>query len=161
MNATIIDYWQRYRRALASEFQSKELPDGVFEFSPPKELADKLTNLVLRGIKTASCSRYADYEIDGKLLPKQGNIEVLVNGGGNPAAIIEIVDVFLSPFNEVPGWFAYAEGEGDRSLSHWREVHRKFFSVDCPGNEPFSENLRLVCEQFRVLHQFPANNELS
>jgi uncharacterized protein YhfF len=117
--------------------------------------------LVLVGIKTASCSRYTDYERDGEPLPKQGNIEVLVDGSGTPVAIIEIVDVFLSPFNEVPDWFAYAESEGDRSLSHWREVHRKFFSVDWPANEPFSENLRLVCEQFRVLHQFPANNERS
>jgi len=35
-------------------------------------------------------------------------IEVLVNGSGTHVAIIEIVDVFLSPFNEVPDWSAYA-----------------------------------------------------
>ena len=155
MEASVIQYWQRYRMALAPEVPATEMPDEVFKFGPSKELADRLTDLVLRGIKTATCSRFADYESEGEPLPKKGNIAVLVNGSGSPVAIIETVDVFLSPFNEVPDWFAYAEGEGDGSLSHWRKVHRKFFNFDCPGNEPFTEDLQLVCEQFRVLYQAP------
>jgi uncharacterized protein YhfF len=48
---------------------------------------------------------------------------------------------------------AYREGEGDRSLSHWRGVHRKFFTqeLEAEGLE-FSEDMKLVCEEFEVVY---------
>jgi uncharacterized protein YhfF len=49
-----------------------------------------------------------------------------VDGSGVPVAVIEIVEVFIAPFNEVSEHFAYEEGEGDRSLAYWRQAHRNF-----------------------------------
>jgi uncharacterized protein YhfF len=36
---------------------------------------------------------------------------------------LETVEVARRPFGDVDADFAYEEGEGDRSLSYWREAH--------------------------------------
>ena len=48
---------------------------------------------------------------------------------------------------------AFKEGEGDRSLEYWREVHKKFFRecLEEYGLE-FSENMKVVCEEFEVVY---------
>ena len=48
---------------------------------------------------------------------------------------------------------AFKEGEGDRSLEHWREFHKKFFRecLEEYGLE-FSENVKVVREEFKVVY---------
>jgi uncharacterized protein YhfF len=153
MEPDVLEYWQSYLGSLPSGVERKKTPDDVFSFGNSKVLADKLADLVLKGIKTATCSRFVDYEAERAPLPQAGNISVLVDGSGSPVAVIETLSVFLAPFNEIPEWFAYAEGEGNGSLSYWQVAHRRYSSEQCPNSEPFSENLPLVCEQFRVVYQ--------
>ena len=56
-------------------------------------------------------------------------------------------------FNNVSKEHAFKEGEGDRSLEYWREVHKKFFRecLEEYGLE-FSENMKVVCEEFEVVY---------
>jgi uncharacterized protein YhfF len=55
---------------------------------------------------------------------------------------------------EVDAQFAYDEGEGDRSLDHWRTAHWEYFSRVLPliAKEPISD-MPLVCERFRVVYK--------
>jgi uncharacterized protein YhfF len=115
-------------------------------------LADKLAALVREGIKTATCSALWSYEEDHKPIPQEGELSVVIDGSGNPVAVIETVEVFLAPFNDVTEHFAWDEGEGDRSLAYWRQAHRNFFGRQRFKDRAFDEWMPLICERFRVLH---------
>lgn len=57
----------------------------------------------------------------------------------------------MVPFCEVSEEQAYKEGEGDRSLAYWREVHRAVFTEELKEiGEIFSEEMLVVCEEFEV-----------
>ena len=43
-----------------------------------------------------------------------------------PFLQIQTTAVAVIPFGLVGAGFAHAEGEGDRSLTHWQEVHRTY-----------------------------------
>ena len=111
--------------------------------------ADKLAELVYQGIKTATASAYPLYELDGEELPKAGEYSVILDSHENAVCIIQTTKVFLCPFRDVDERQAWKEGEGDRSLSYWRDVHKAFFSacMDEVGL-PFEDSMNVVCEEF-------------
>ncbi len=125
-------------------------PDWSFGATP--EQADALLALVLEGTKTATASALWDYETDGEELPRAGDLAILTDGAGHPRALIAVDDVRIVPFEEVTEEHAFAEGEGDRSLAHWREVHRHFFTEHRSHDREFAPGMPVVCESFRVLH---------
>jgi uncharacterized protein YhfF len=67
--------------------------------------------------------------------------------------LIETTSVEVVPFDEVDEKHAYLEGEGDRSLAHWRDVHERFFTEHAEHDQGFSEDMPVVCERFRVVYQ--------
>ena len=48
---------------------------------------------------------------------------------------------------------AYKEGEGDKSLAYWRQVHEDFFK-DCFGEAglAFTPDSKVVLEEFRKVY---------
>ncbi len=108
-----------------------------------------LAQLVLDGTKTATASAYCLYELAGEELPKAGEYSVILNTQGEPVCIIRTEKVFVVPFCEVDEKQAWKEGEGNRSLPYWRQVHKRFFqnelAVVC---KEFDENMLVVCEEF-------------
>jgi uncharacterized protein YhfF len=152
VEASILQFWRDYAdRVPAGEYRP-ETPASVFAFGDSKELADELATLVRRGIKTATCSALWSYEEEQRPLPQKGEYSVVLDGNGVPVAVIETVEVFVAPFNEVPERFAYDEGEGDRSLAYWREAHRRYFGRQRFKDRTFHEQMPLVCERFRLVH---------
>jgi uncharacterized protein YhfF len=115
-------------------------------------MADDLGGLVVRGVKTATCSLYWEYEAGLEVLPEAGGLSIILDGRGDPLCLIETTSVEIKPFNTVDAQFAYDEGEGDRSLEYWRQAHRRFFGRTCAdfGRE-LSEDMPVVCERFKVL----------
>lgn len=120
----------------------------------PKD-ADELASLVKSGIKTATSSLCEIYDIDEEdTLPKVGECSIITDWAGRAQCIIETVEVTLVPFKDVDEDFAYSEGEGDRSLEHWRRVHRNFFMRELEEHPiEFSEDMLVVCEKFKVVHK--------
>jgi uncharacterized protein YhfF len=115
-------------------------------------MADELGALIAKGIKTVTCSALAEWEADGDALPQVGDLTMVLSGMGEPLCIIETIEVRLRGFNEVDADFAWEEGEGDRSLERWREVHRSFFSRSLARiGLGFDEGMMLVCERFRLV----------
>jgi uncharacterized protein YhfF len=123
-------------------------------------MADELGGLIAKGTKTATCSALAEWEADGDALPQVGDLTMVLNGLGEPLCVIEVTEVRLRRFQEVDADFAWEEGEGDRSLEHWREVHRYFFtrSLARIGQE-FKDDMMLVCERFRLVHRPGTDNK--
>nr|WP_319514900.1 ASCH domain-containing protein [uncultured Cohaesibacter sp.] len=110
------------------------------------ELADELLALVLEGKKTASCDSLQLMQKDNIPMPKVGDKYLLLDGRQKPAAVIETVEVTIRRFDEVDEAFARTEGEGDLSYDYWRQGHKEYFT----RNGGFSEDMKLVCERFRL-----------
>lgn len=68
------------------------------------------------------------------------------------ACIIRDMKVSVVPFDQVSVEHAYKEGEDDRSLEKWREVHRRAFSPDYEAaGLAFDESGDCVLEEFEVV----------
>ncbi len=123
-----------------------------WSFGGTAEQADELLALVLDGTKTATASALWDYEAEEEELPQAGDLAIITDGGGHPRALIAVTDVQVVPFDQVTAEHAYAEGEGDRSLEFWREVHERALTEYRSHDRPFAQDQPVVCETFRVLH---------
>jgi uncharacterized protein YhfF len=119
----------------------------AFSFGDSPALADELLALVLEGRKTATCSRLQDYGDGKEPMPQLGRHDVVLDGQARAAAVVETIELTYRRFDEVDAAFAYDEGEGDRSLSSWREAHETYFR----RNGGFSPDMDLLCERFRVI----------
>ncbi len=115
--------------------------------------ADLLADLVLRGEKTATASAYDFYVIDDEPLPREGTFDIILDSQDQAVCIIEITKVSVQSFKQVSADHAFKEGEGDKSLAHWRQVHEDFFT-DCLGEAglTFTPNSKVVLEEFRKVY---------
>jgi uncharacterized protein YhfF len=116
-----------------------------FAFGDGPALADELLDLVIREVKTATCSTE-----DEPNTSTPGERWIVLDGRGVPACVIETLEVTYRRYNDVDAGFAYEEGEGDRSLRYWREAHRNYFG----RMGRFSEDMMLMCERFRLVEVF-------
>ena len=117
------------------------------------EAADKLADLVKAGIKTATCSAYDLYEAEGEDLPQPGETSVILDSVDEAVCIIRTTRVYVVPFDEVTAEHAFREGEGDRSLTYWREVHESFLKEELSSiGRTFDGSTRVVCEEFEVVY---------
>ena len=148
------DYWEQFLASLPADspLHGRSYTPEAFGDNPI--LADELSALIVAGKKTATCSALWEWEAEGAPLPEAGALTLVLDGNGQPVGIIETTQVDLSPFNQVEAEFAFAEGEGDRSLEYWRDAHWRMFSRTLPklGKQPDQE-MPLVCERFRLIYK--------
>ena len=127
---------------------------GTYEAWAFTEAPDRLAELVLRGIKTATCSAYDLYVINHEPLPREGEYSVILNSDGEAVCIIQTLKVYVTAFHLVSAEHAYKEGEGDRSLEYWREVHKSFLTNELASvNKTFDENTEVVLEEFKTVYR--------
>ena len=128
--------------------------EGTCEAWSFGEAPDKLADLVLRGIKTATCSAYDLYLINNEPLPQAGDYSVILDSNEEAVCIIKTLEVYVTAFDRVPEEHAFKEGEGDRSLEYWRKVHINFLTNELASvNRSFDENTKVVCEEFEVVYK--------
>jgi uncharacterized protein YhfF len=146
-------YWQTY---LATRSNAPTVDEiyVVEQFGDSPQLANQLAQLVLAGIKTATCSALWEWEAEGNDLPKVGLKTIVLDGENCPLCIIETIEVTICAFCEVDAQFAYDEGEDERSLESWQREHWKYFLRVLPqiDRQPTPE-MPLVCERFRVVYR--------
>ncbi|NOR89124.1 MAG: ASCH domain-containing protein [Anaerolineales bacterium] len=147
------DYWRSYLDSRKPELSTQDLEYEAWAFGNTAEMADDLGGLVKRGVKIATASLAWAYQADGEPYPEVGDMSIILDGRGDPICIIETTDVEIIAFNDVGERHAYEEGEGDRSLDYWREVHWAFFAEECKtiDREP-TEDMPVVCERFRLIY---------
>ena len=93
--------------------------------------ADYLAELVLMGQKTATSSAFDLYAVGNEPLPKENELSIILDSKENAICIIETTKVEVIPFKEVSEDHAYKEGEGDRRLTYWRELHETSLANGC------------------------------
>jgi uncharacterized protein YhfF len=114
---------------------------------------DELVELTAKGIKTATASAYPVYEFENSPLPREGGYNIILLSDGSALCITKTIKVTVLPFNEVSAEHAFKEGEGDRSLIFWREVHKHFFALEMSSiGRQFTEVMLVVCEEFEVIY---------
>ncbi|EHG13088.1 ASCH domain-containing protein [Streptococcus constellatus] len=140
------EMWQAYRKinpAIGDKIDAWAF--GVF--------ADQLADLVLRGEKTATASAYELYKLENEPLPQAGSFDVILDSQDRAVCIVEITKVSVLPFNEVSADHAFKEGEGDKSLGYWRQIHKELFTAWlAEAGLEFSQESGVVLEEFHKVY---------
>ena len=139
--------WAEYLKV--SKIEDRGYSAWAFGDSP-----DELAALVNSGVKRATSSSYDMYMLNDEPLPKAGEYSVILNADGEALCIIRTVRVEVVRYCDVTAAFAAAEGEGDKSLSYWRQVHERFFGMELnEAGLQFSPETKVVCELFELVYK--------
>ena len=121
------------------------------------EAPDELAAQVLSGIKTATCSACDLYEAEGEKFPEEGQYSIVLDSKDEAVCIIKTARVYVTAFDQVTAEHAYKEGEGDRSLKYWRDVHERFLKKELASiSQTFDGSTKVVCEEFVLV--YPVGN---
>ncbi len=144
---TAEELWSRYLQAEGRK--GGEYSAWAFGGAP-----DELARLVLEGTKTGTASAFPLYELENEPIPQAGEHSVVLDSHDNALCVIETTRVYVVPFREVSPEHAFKEGEGDRSLAYWRQVHTDFFTGEMTeAGLVFTEDMPVVCEEFKVVYK--------
>ncbi|AOH56331.1 RNA-binding protein [Peribacillus muralis] len=146
MNQKAELYWHEFW-----EKKGAEMPKSVSAWQFGAD-PDQLAQLVIDGIKTATCSGHVFYGEENEPLPSVGDYSIILSSEDIPLAIIRTVNVEVLPMNEVSEEFAIAEGEGDGTYTYWWNAHEHFFKEELHKiGHTFQEDMLLVCERFELI----------
>lgn len=139
--------WQAFKATKEENFDA-EYTAWAFGAVP-----DELASLVLAGEKTATASSFIFYELEDEVLPKEGDYNIILDSKEEAVCITETTKVYLAKFSEITEAHAYKEGEGDKSLKYWREVHEAFFTKELAEiGKNFDTDMIVVCEEFECVY---------
>lgn len=133
-------------------FSGEVLAPPAWSFGATTEVADQLLDLVLAGTKTATAGALWDYEAEGESIPTAGDLSIILDGAGHPRALIKTTQVDVVPFDEVGEEHAFLEGEDDRTLRSWREIHERFFTDHAGHDRGFDPAMPIVLERFELVY---------
>ena len=152
--ASVAAFWEE-RRA-----EDATLPPQVPEawpFGATPAHADELLALVLTGIKTGTASTVWEYEDGDEPMPQGGELSIILDGSGEPRAVIRTTALEIAPFDRVSADHAHSEGEGDRTLASWREAHERYWRRYSGSPRGFAPDMPILCERFELLWPRPAS----
>lgn len=141
-----MNQWNKYKQI--NPLIGDEIDAWAFGVEP-----DLLADLVFKGEKTATASAYDLYVLEDEPLPQVGTFDVILDSQNQSVCIVEITKVSVELFNQVSAQHAFKEGEGDKSLAYWRQIHEDFFT-DCLGEVglTFTPESKVVLEEFRKVY---------
>lgn len=151
---TVKEMWGNYLISIDQDIINTNKKYTSWHFCDNEEDANNLAELVKQGVKRATTGLYYLYEVEDEPLPKLGDLSIIIDWQGKAQCIIEIRKVTLLPFKEVNEEFAEIEGEGDKSLKYWREVHINAFNRHLEEHKKeFRENMLVVFQEFETVYK--------
>jgi uncharacterized protein YhfF len=118
------------------------------ELGFPGEQRARLLDCVLRGRKRATAGLMDEYLSEDEPLETIGEQLALVDDDVQCVGVIEITDVTVRRFDDVPWEFADAEGEGFTSVEDWRDGHRRHWARE---GYDITGDTQVVCLSFDLL----------
>lgn len=142
-----------YKLKLEDKEFIKNIPSWYF--CDNESDANVCAELVVAGIKRATSPSLWGLEQRNELLPKQGELNIVTDWAGNPVCVIQTTSVEIVPFCDISEEYAFEEGEGDKSLCYWKDVHWSYYQRELAefDIEP-DETMPIVCERFQVVKIF-------
>ncbi len=104
-------------------------------FATPGPLRERLSGLVLAGVKTAAFDLFDLARFDPAGVPKPGTSWIMHDSTGRPLAVLTTGSVELLRLADVTFAMADLEGESFTSADSWRRAHEGYWS-------PFVEQVR-------------------
>ena len=99
------------------------------------------------------CSIGSQIAFAESLLPQEGTFDIILDSQDQAVCIVEITKVSIQPFHQVSVDHAFKEGEGDKSLAYWRQVHEDCFAEWLrEAGMIFTPNSKVVLEEFRKVY---------
>lgn len=154
MDLTAAELWSRFTRSSVPHADEAILAAyTAWQFGYGEEQGDRLLEYVLHGPKRATTGALWAYEHDNEPIPVTGTFSVILDGRGHARCIIRTSSVEVLSFDEVGEEHAWDEGEGDRSLTYWREGHWPYFvrEMESMGRVAVPE-MPVVFERFDVVY---------
>ena len=145
-------FFERYLATLSAAERAAIPQIHAESFCADEANANACAELIKAGKKTASCSLLASYEVEQQPLPAVAQLTLVLDWAQRPVCIIQLTEVSLCPFDQVPASFATEEGEGDRSYAWWRSAHLDFFRAEARAlGIEFCGQSVLVLERFECV----------
>lgn len=134
-------------QAAKSLGQDLPAPKDIFNFGGDNNprVTDELLALAIQGKKTATTS----WPIPSPLHWGVGDLSIILNGQGEPAALMRTLSFVECRFKDVAEDFALAEAEGDYEA--YRTGHIRFYGQQENGHE-FGDESMVLCERFEVIY---------
>lgn len=146
-NASARNLWGDFLDAHL-EFVDEDAP-RVGHFCDNEKDANRCAELVMKDIKRATSHSLLGLQYREEPMPKIGDFFVVTDWKGTAKCIIRTTSVKLLPYFAVHAEHARLEGEGDKSLEHWRTTHWDYYTREL---EPFGrrplESMIVVFERF-------------
>lgn len=115
------------------------------------DAADFNLFLIDKGLKRAATFPLAEWRATELLHPGK-EFDIVVDGAGHPQAALKARKIKILPFKEVGMDHIYRTGEIDLDLKSWQSLVRSY----CEQQKlEFSENMQIVCVDFKVLYLRP------
>ena len=150
-NHSVTDLWGDFLNQHL-EYVEEHLPKHGY-FCDNEQDANTCAKLVRKGVKRATSHSLLGLQYREESLPKIGDFFIVTDWDGNASSIIKTVSVQLIPYFNINASFAQLEGEGDKSLTHWKQVHWDYYTREL---EPYGrvprESMIIVCEVFEKLY---------
>ncbi len=123
-------------------------------FGDNEKDASELLKLVLSGTKRATSHSLLGLQLRKEKLPRIGDFTIVTDWEGKAYCIVRTVAVRLKPFFSIREAYAKIEGEGDKSLEYWKQVHWDYYSRELEpyGRRPL-DSMIVVCEIFEKVFE--------
>lgn len=156
MPSNVDRYWQQFLESFLVHAKRPPAHTETVAFGFTWEDAREIAALVRNGTKTATGSLVWSKEADGTPEARPGDLWVIIAGPDEPVCIIEITEVRVFPYDEVPDAYAWEGGEGDRTARDWRRIYWKYIVSECKriGREP-DLKAPLSMKRFRLVYSEP------
>nr|WP_275447036.1 ASCH domain-containing protein [Pseudoalteromonas sp. Of7M-16] len=114
--------------------------------------ANDCLNLVLSGEKKATSPSLWWHKAKDIALPQVGDLNIITDWHGLAHCIVKTTKVSVVPFNQIDDAYAALEGEGDKSLAYWRQVHWSYYHRELADTKYAPcQDMPIVCEVFEVV----------
>ena len=84
----------------------------AWSYGETPEEADAFLASIRSGATTATAMPLAELEQVGEPVPQPGELGIVLDGRGDPQALVSVSEVLLVPYAEVDPGFTLVEGEG-------------------------------------------------
>jgi uncharacterized protein YhfF len=149
---TTAEFWKSYLKA-TNQKEENAVYSGELCFEDTGLTGQTQLSLVLSEAKTATFTPFDAFEINRESIPVAGEVYVVLDSKDEPCAVLEVNNVSVIPFNEIPWDLARRDGENE-NLDDWRAKMRDNLEDEAAlcGFE-VREDSKIVCEIFSIIYR--------